>query len=67
MNYELKVGPELFWAVAVTVVLAVAQVLLTFEPSEITDWRLWAVSLLGGVVRSAAGAVIGYFGARRAA
>ncbi len=64
MKYELKVGPELFWAVVITVVLAVAQVFLTFEPSEITDWRLWAVSLSGGVVRAAAGAVIGYFGAR---
>lgn len=66
MNYEVKFGPELIWAVAVTVVLAVAQVFLTFDPSEITDWRLWAVSLLGGVVRAAAGAVIGYFGAKRA-
>lgn len=62
MNYQLKIGPELAWVLVVTAVLTVAQVLVTFEPSEITDWRLWAVSLAGGVVRSLAGAVIGYFG-----
>ena len=60
MSYHYKIGPELGWLIATTAILALAQVLLTFDPATITDWQTWALSLAGAVVRAVAGAVLAY-------
>lgn len=57
-GYRFRIGPELFWIIVTAAVIALAQVLLTFQPESVADWRLWAVSLLGAVARAVAAAVI---------
>lgn len=61
-RYSFRPSAELGWFVLTTIVLAMAQVLLTLEPEQITDWRTWAVSLLGAAVRAGAGALLSYAG-----
>lgn len=58
MRYEFKRIDELLWAAAVAAAVAVLQALVSFEPERITDWRLWAISLVAGSVRAAAGAAL---------
>lgn len=61
-DYEFKVMDELGWFVLVAVVSVVAQELLTFDGTSISDWRVWLIALLSAVVRAAAGALLAYFG-----
>lgn len=58
MTYQFKVSQELLWTIFTAAVLAVAQVFLIFDPSEISDWRLWAIAAAGSVARAVAAAVI---------
>lgn len=38
--------------------VGVAQVLVTFNPEAISDWRTWAVGIVGAFVRPAAAYVV---------
>lgn len=60
MTYRFRPLPELYWGVVVAASLVLLQALLTLEPEQVTDWRVWAVALGGGVVRAAAGAALDY-------
>ena len=60
MTYTFK-PVELFWAALTAVVTVVLQALITFDPAEITDWRLWAIGIGAGAVRAAAAALIVFF------
>lgn len=60
MTYTFK-PIELFWAALTAVVTVVLQALITFDPSEIADWRLWAIGIGAGAVRAAAAALIVFF------
>ncbi len=62
MRYEFKHWPELLWGLAVAVMLGLAQMLIAFDPTTVEDWRLWAISLAGGVVRVFAGYIIAKLG-----
>ena len=63
--YDFKVTAEFWWFVLVTIIVSVMQVMVTFDPSKVTDWKTWAVALAAGAVRSAAGAVLSYIGAKK--
>ncbi len=41
--------------------VGVAQVLVTFDPAEVGDWRTWAVGLVGAFIRPAAAWVVTHF------
>lgn len=53
MNYNWKWVEELLWAVVTAVGFTFAQVILTTDFDTITDWRTWAVSLGGAMIRGA--------------
>ena len=60
--YRFKKAEEAGWFVAVAIITVLAQELLTFDATSITDWRVWAVALVSALVRGAAGAMIAWFG-----
>lgn len=60
MAYDFKRVEELFWVAIVAAGIFVLTVLVEFDPDAIKDWRTWALSLLGGAVRAAAGALLAY-------
>lgn len=57
---------ELVLALVVAAAMALLQILVEFDPSEIKDWRLWAISLASSCIRSASQAALTVI-ARRAA
>lgn len=58
MEYRFKLGPELWWAVLVAVLTAMATQLMFFDAADITDWRVWAVGLVSALVRAGFGAIL---------
>ena len=58
MEYVFKRAEEFAWAALVAVAVFWAEVLLTFDPDTITDWRAWAIAGLSGSVRAAVAAII---------
>lgn len=60
MRYDFKPLPELYWGVTIAAALVLLQALVTLDPEAVTDWRIWAVALGGGMVRAAAGAALDY-------
>ena len=60
MQYRFKTMPEVWWFVLTAVLTTVMQALMEFNPTAITDWRAWAVSLFAASVRAAAGATLAY-------
>lgn len=60
--YRFKWAEELAWFVAVAIISVLAQELLTFDATTVTDWRTWTVALLSATVRAGAGAMLAYFG-----
>ena len=60
MGYNFKPTAEFWWFVLVTFATAILTQLVSFDPGQITDWRVWAVSLGAGGVRAVAGAVVAY-------
>ena len=64
MEYKFKVAEEAFWVGLTAAVLFGLQVAAEFDASMVTDWKTWAISLGGGAVRAAAGAVIAWRAAR---
>ena len=65
MKYTFKGTPEFLWLIAGAVVLALAQVALTFDPTTITDWKTYAVGIVGLLVRTIGGAAIAYLGKQK--
>ena len=55
-NIRFHRWPELAWIVAVSAAVAVLTVLVEFDVAAIENWRTWALALLSGAVRAAAGA-----------
>lgn len=58
MTYRFKILEELVWAGLVAVGITLLTVLVTFEPSQIGDWKTWVVGLGGGAVRAFAAAIL---------
>ena len=56
--YDFKKAQELFWFLATAAVLAIAQILVTFEPEKVLDWKTYAIALIGAAVRAIAGALL---------
>ena len=56
--YEFKRWHELAWIIAVSAAVAVLTVLVEFDVAAIENWRTWALALLSGAVRAAAGAAV---------
>ena len=63
--YTWKRVEEIGWAAGVAAGVAALTVLVQWNPDTITDYRTWAVALLGGCVRAAAGAVLATIGRPR--
>lgn len=64
-DYRFKFNAEFWWFVLVTVVLAVAQPLMDFDPSAIVDLKVWGLALLGGVVRAVAGGIFAFITSKK--
>ncbi len=60
--YNWKWGQELLWAVLIAVSTSLLQVLVDFDPAQVADWKLWAISLGAGSVRAAAVALLAMVG-----
>jgi hypothetical protein len=58
MTYRFKRFQELAWFAGVSAGVFALEVLVRFDPDTITSWETWAVSLGGGMLRAAAGAVL---------
>lgn len=56
-QYRLTAA-EIFWAAVVAIGLELLQVLATFQPEKVTDYRTWAISLAGSLIRVGAAAAI---------
>lgn len=41
--------------------VGIAQALVFFDPTKVTDWRTWAVALVGAFVRPAASYIVAKF------
>lgn len=61
-GYRFKKVEEAGWFIAVAIITVLAQELLTFDGTAITNWQTWAVALASALVRGAAGAMIAWFG-----
>lgn len=46
--------------------VGVAQVLVTFDPTQAVDWRTWAVGLAGAFIRPVAAYVVAKFATEQA-
>ena len=57
MQYVWK-PEEWAWLVGTAVGTVILEALVLFDPSTITDWKLWLVGLGAGCIRAAAGALI---------
>jgi hypothetical protein len=53
MRYDFKTVEEIGWAMAVGGGIFIFEILSRFEPETIMDWKTWAVSAGGGLVRAA--------------
>lgn len=62
MSYRSKFTRELLWFLVVAVVIVLAQQLLTFDGTAITDWRAWAVGFGSAAVRGLASGAAMWFG-----
>ncbi|MGE3267161.1 MAG: hypothetical protein AB7P40_00340 [Chloroflexota bacterium] len=63
--YRFKKLDEALWFMLVAVVTVLAQELLTFDGTAITEWRTWAVALASAAVRAAAGALLAWLAKQR--
>jgi hypothetical protein len=60
MHYRFRVAEELFWFLVVFVGIALMEVLISFDPNEITDWRFYAKALAGAAVRAIAAGILAF-------
>ena len=60
MTYQWKSLPEAYWSVLTALFVAAAQIAVEFDPSRITDWKVWAVAGAGALVRAAGGGLLAY-------
>lgn len=58
MQYRFKGWQELGWAALVAATMVLLEFLLGLHPEQNIDWKLTAITLVGAMVRAAAGAVI---------
>lgn len=65
MNYIFKPGPELVWAIVVTVVAVLAQSVGTGTMP--TDLKAWAISVAVGIARALLGLILSAMGPNDAA
>lgn len=60
MDYQFKPNQEIVWAIVTAAVLAIAQILMEFDPATIGDWRFWAINASGAVARAIGAAIVAY-------
>jgi hypothetical protein len=60
MKYQFKPIQELYWSLATMCGIVLFQALLTLRPEEVNDWQVWAVALLGALIRAVGGAGLDY-------
>lgn len=56
MNYTFKVWEEAAWAAGITALIFVLTAVV--DSASVTDWRAWAIAVLGGAGRAAAGSIL---------
>ncbi len=56
--YDFKMIPEIGWAIAISVAIAGATILVDLEPETITNWQTWGVGAAGALVRAVGAAVL---------
>ena len=61
MEYRFVVMREAGWAALVAIATVLLEALITFDPSVITDWQVWALGIGAAGVRAAAAAVLAAF------
>jgi hypothetical protein len=58
LDYVWRRTEELAWAGLVAFLLFWAEVLVTFDPDTIVDWRAWLLAAAGGSVRAVVAAIL---------
>lgn len=58
MTYNFKFWQEIGWGILVAVLVALAQALIHFDASAVTDWQVWTLALISGCVRAVAAVLI---------
>lgn len=57
-DYVYKRAEELAWAGLVAFLIFWGEILLTWDPDTITDWRAWLIATGAGSIRAAFAAVM---------
>lgn len=65
MTYTFKQAEELAWVGAIAVITFGLELLMTFEPETITDWRTYGIAAGAGAIRAFGGALFARLGRRR--
>lgn len=56
MKYNFKFWEESLWAAAITALIFALTAV--GDSAAVTDWKAWAIAVLGGAGRAAAGSVL---------
>lgn len=51
-KYEFKLKAEAGYAVFTAIAIALAELLISFDPNTVTDWKTYALSAVGAVARA---------------
>lgn len=60
MKYTFKPWEEFLWFCLVSVLPVLLQAMATFDPTAITDYRAWFVSVGAAFVRALGGALLAF-------
>lgn len=58
LTYNFKFWQELGWGILVAILMTIAQATIQFDATVITDWQVWAISIVSGCVRAVAAIVV---------
>ena len=63
-QYSYRRLAELGWGLLTALLVVLGEVAIAFDPSQVVDWRSWALGLVAGLVRGAGGALLAWLGRR---